>query len=173
MSVAARSYRNLALHNRTMNSRLYGVIAKLEPSAAHEDRGGFFGSVFGGLNHIVFGDHFILTRIKKAYGSASALDNLDDQWDFEPTREYAPDLAALTAVRSRIDDVLVSFADALSEADLEKELKLPNGSAGLWLLLDHLFHHQTHHRGQITTLLTQMGVSYGTIENPIEFHGAP
>jgi len=30
--------------------------------------------------------------------------------------------------------------------------------------LTHLFHHQTHHRGQITTLLTQAGVDVGVTD---------
>lgn len=28
-------------------------------------------------------------------------------------------------------------------------------------LLAHVFHHQTHHSGQITTLLSQLGVDFG------------
>jgi uncharacterized damage-inducible protein DinB len=68
---------------------------------------------------------------------------------------------------SQLDDALVTFAGALTESDLAKQILLPNESATLWVLLDHLFHHQTHHRGQITTLLTQAGVSYGSVENPM------
>jgi uncharacterized damage-inducible protein DinB len=168
MSAALASYANLAVHNRTMNERLYSVVATIEPKVLHEDRGGFFGSIFGGLSHIVFGDHFILTRIKRVYGGASSLDAVSDQWDFAPTKQYEPDLASLAKHRSRLDDALVSFAGALTEADLAKQTPLPNGSATLWVLLDHLFQHQTHHRGQVTTLLTQLGVAYGTVENPLE-----
>jgi uncharacterized damage-inducible protein DinB len=28
-------------------------------------------------------------------------------------------------------------------------------------VLTHLFHHQTHHRGQITTLISQLGYDFG------------
>ena len=31
-------------------------------------------------------------------------------------------------------------------------------------LLAHLFNHQTHHRGQLTTLLDQMGYDYGVTD---------
>jgi uncharacterized damage-inducible protein DinB len=34
-------------------------------------------------------------------------------------------------------------------------------SLQLGTLLTHVFHHQTHHRGQITTLLSQLGVDFG------------
>jgi uncharacterized damage-inducible protein DinB len=153
-----------------MNRRLYAVVEAMDPATVHADRGGFFGSIFGGLSHIAFGDHFILTRVKRVYGGASGLDKVADQWDFEPTKRYGDDLATLGAERSGIDDAIVAFSEALTEADLDKEMKLPNGSVRLWVLLDHLFQHQTHHRGQVTTLLTQLGVSYGSVENPIDVY---
>jgi uncharacterized damage-inducible protein DinB len=34
----------------------------------------------------------------------------------------------------------------------------PEGDVPLWLLLQHLFNHQAHHRGQVTTLFTQCGL---------------
>lgn len=34
-------------------------------------------------------------------------------------------------------------------------------SLQLGTLLTHVFHHQTHHRGQITTLLSQLGADFG------------
>jgi uncharacterized damage-inducible protein DinB len=170
MTTAIESYRNLAAHNRTMNQRLYSVIMGMSPAAIYEDRGGFFRSVFGGLNHIMFGDHFILTRVKRVYAAPSTLDEIADQWDFEPTKSYASEIGALFVERARVDDALAKFAGALAAPDLEKRITLPNGSATLWVLLDHLFQHQTHHRGQVTTLLTQLGVSYGTVENPIEIY---
>jgi uncharacterized damage-inducible protein DinB len=170
VTVATDSYHNLAIHNRTMNGRLYAVVMAMDPAAVHAVRGGFFGSIFGGLNHIVFGDYFILTRVKRVYGTASSLDDVADQWNFEPTKQYGNDLASLAKERSRVDEALVRFARALTEPDLAKRTNLPNGVATLWVLLDHLFQHQTHHRGQITTLLTQLGVSYGSVENPLEVY---
>ena len=35
-----------------------------------------------------------------------------------------------------------------------------------WLLVAHLFNHQTHHRGQVTTLLTQQGHDMGSTDLP-------
>ena len=34
----------------------------------------------------------------------------------------------------------------------------------LWWSVAHLFNHQTHHRGQITTLLTQQGHDIGSTD---------
>ncbi len=35
-----------------------------------------------------------------------------------------------------------------------------------WILVTHLFNHQTHHRGQLTTLLTQLGYDIGVTDIP-------
>ena len=34
----------------------------------------------------------------------------------------------------------------------------------LWRVVLHFFNHQTHHRGQLTTLLSQAGVDYGVTD---------
>ncbi|AGP35146.1 DinB family protein [Sorangium cellulosum] len=34
----------------------------------------------------------------------------------------------------------------------------------LWWTVGHFFNHQTHHRGQVTTLLTQMGIDPGVTD---------
>ena len=41
-----------------------------------------------------------------------------------------------------------------------------------WVLVTHMFNHQTHHRGQVTTLLSQMGLDIGTTDIPFmpQFH---
>jgi uncharacterized damage-inducible protein DinB len=33
-------------------------------------------------------------------------------------------------------------------------------------LVTHMFNHQTHHRGQLTTLLSQMGIDPGVTDIP-------
>jgi uncharacterized damage-inducible protein DinB len=34
----------------------------------------------------------------------------------------------------------------------------------LWICVTHFFNHQTHHRGQVTALLSQCGKSYGVTD---------
>ena len=57
----------------------------------------------------------------------------------------------------------------LSDADLDSVLSYRNTRGTtfrreVYPLLIHLFNHQTHHRGQATTLLTQAGVDVGTTD---------
>jgi uncharacterized damage-inducible protein DinB len=144
-----------------MNQRLYGVLSALSHDELVKDRGGYFKSLFGTLQHLMFGDHFILTRVRAVSGQATALDEMAMQWEFEPDKSYADDLASLRALRERVDAALVRFADGLTAELLDKRSAGPGPQMPLWVLLQHLFHHQTHHRGQLTTLMTQAGLEYG------------
>jgi uncharacterized damage-inducible protein DinB len=36
-----------------------------------------------------------------------------------------------------------------------------------WVLVTQMFNHQTHHRGQLHTLLTQLGVDVGPTDVPL------
>ncbi|MEM6581636.1 MAG: DinB family protein [Pseudomonadota bacterium] len=42
-----------------------------------------------------------------------------------------------------------------------------------WILVAHMYNHQTHHRGQLTTVLSQMGYDYGATDLPFMPEGEP
>jgi uncharacterized damage-inducible protein DinB len=157
----------LASYNQLMNDRLYGAAANLTPQEWMEDRKAFFGSLCGTLNHILVADIIWLKRFSLHPAHHAALD---------PVRQLsAPqsldwilysDLEALSERRKMLDAVIQQWADALTEADLEhilhysdtKGVKAAKRFSDLAL---HFFNHQTHHRGQATTLLSQADVEVG------------
>jgi uncharacterized damage-inducible protein DinB len=57
----------------------------------------------------------------------------------------------------------LDWADRLEAAALAGELTWFSGAIGAevrkprWLLVTHMFNHQTHHRGQVHCMLTQAG----------------
>ena len=65
------------------------------------------------------------------------------------------------------DEEIVEWVGALTPDTLAAPLRFSSHLYGghfefpLWFLLAHFFNHQTHHRGQATTLLAQCGVDYG------------
>ncbi len=67
----------------------------------------------------------------------------------------------------KVDHDLVRWIrDGFSETDFFKNLEYQNTkglsqSTPIFSVLTHLFNHQTHHRGQITTLLFQNGIDPG------------
>lgn len=76
--------------------------------------------------------------------------------------------------RAAFDQVMADWAGKLEPAWLEGDLTWFSGAAGRevtkpkWLLVTHLFNHQTHHRGQVHCLLTQCGVKPGATDLPFQ-----
>jgi uncharacterized damage-inducible protein DinB len=62
---------------------------------------------------------------------------------------------------------VTGWADALTGEELDRTLHYTSAvnprprQYPLWFAVTHFFNHQTHHRGQITTLLSQTGIDPG------------
>ena len=160
----------LASYNRWMNARLYAAAGTLPAAEVARDRGAFFGSILGTLNHLVVADTIWLKRFAAHPARHAALDPvralpmpaaLDDM--------ACADFAALSARRAMLDEVIVDWIGALDEAALHQVLEYANTRGmrfrrELPALLLHFFNHQAHHRGQTTTLLSQAGVDVGVTD---------
>ncbi|QQP95073.1 DinB family protein [Lysobacter enzymogenes] len=159
--------RLMADYNRWMNQRIYAAAARLPAAAVAQDRGAFFGSILGTLNHLMVADKIWLHRFATHPSRFAALDPLRTQP--RPTDLRAVEFDTLPqwrVAREQLDAAIVDWAGELSEADLDHVLAYANtkgvvSQRRFGLLLLHFFNHQTHHRGQITTLLTQAGEDVG------------
>lgn len=157
----------LAAYNAHMNRKLYSAAAKLSPAELLEDRGAFFGSLLGTMNHLVAGDTIWLMRFALHPSKFDALSSLRGcPTPSNLTQSYADNLPDLEAHRTNLDAVILSLAAELRQSDLDQTLAYRN-SRGLEFhknfgqLLLHFFNHQTHHRGQASTLLSQAGIDIG------------
>lgn len=158
-----------ASYNAAMNRRLYDAAATLSREALALDRDAFFGSILGTLNHIVAGDTIWLRRFMAHPAKLPALAAMADIAAPPGLRHvYSDDLDALLAQRVRLDAVITALAAQVSDADLATVLAYTNARGAcckpFGSLLLHFFTHQTHHRGQVTTLLYQAGVDPGATD---------
>ncbi len=64
--------RLMAQYNQWMNEKLYAASAQLTDAERKQDRGAFFESLHGTLNHLLYGDLAWLCRF-----TGRALDGLD------------------------------------------------------------------------------------------------
>ena len=160
----------LARYNRWMNAKLYDAAATLTPDDLRADRKAFFGSILGTLNHILVADTVWLKRFCAHPANFVALAPMRDVPAPQALSQTLHDaLPPLRARRQEVDEMIVAWVDALTEADLDHVLDYGNmrgepqrkrfGSLAL-----HFFNHQTHHRGQATTLLFQQGVDVGVTD---------
>ena len=164
---ALRHVRLMADYNRWMNQRLYAAAAGLDTQVLRADRGAFFGSILGTLNHLAVTDSLWLRRFQSAF-DWDRLREADD-WLPRPTTlrdTLADTLPDLQALRERLDALTVAWSEELIFNDLDRVIGYRNMGGELFQrqvgpLLSHWFNHQTHHRGQVTTLLFQAGVDVG------------
>jgi uncharacterized damage-inducible protein DinB len=151
----------MARYNRWMNERLYELCAGIADAERRADRGAFFRSIHGTLDHIVYADLAFLSRFT------------GDPPDVPPLgQELYADFAELRSVRKAVDARLIDWTAKLSAewlaAPFTYTSKVDGATRTLptWVLVTHLFNHQTHHRGQLTTLLSQLGYDPGVTDLP-------
>lgn len=153
----------LADYNAWMNERLYAVCATLSDEERKRDRGAFFKSIHGTLNHILWGDRAWMTRFTgKQYGQFSP-----------PGQDLYADFEELRSARVEMDAEISAWAATLTDEILNapytfvSQLYKVTRVQPLWAYATHLFNHQTHHRGQLTTLLSQLGIDPGITDIPM------
>jgi len=153
-------YRAMARYNRWMNDRLYEVCAGIPDEVRKEDRGAFFRSVHGTLNHLLLADRVWLGRFTgRPFAAARSLD-----------QELYSDFDELRRERAKTDDEIEAWVGSLTEEALAEPLRFVSMSdpqeyaIPLWFTTAHFFNHQTHHRGQLTTLLFQVGADSGVTD---------
>lgn len=159
----------LASYNASMNAKVYAAAATPPNATLNADRGAFFGSVFGTLSHIVAGDTIWLRRFTGHPANFPALNAVSDMPMPTGLRHaYGDDLATLQALRVRLDAIITALAAEVSNDDLAHTLAYRNSRGEcrkrFGALLLHFFNHQTHHRGQASTLLSQAGVDIGVTD---------
>lgn len=157
----------LARYNLSMNGRVYMAVEKLSEASMLADKGAFFGSVLGTLNHIMVGDIVWLKRFAASLPDVKALDYVRPLPVPKSLSEMLyNDLQELTKARARLDEVIVTFVSELGAEVWASSIAYLNMKGDSFrkpfsALLLHLFNHQTHHRGQVTTLLNQEGIDIG------------
>ncbi|BAT59802.1 DinB family protein [Variibacter gotjawalensis] len=145
--------RRMARYNAWQNASLYAAADTLSDDDRRRDRGAFFGSIHDTLAHLCWADRMWMSR-----------------WSDIEKAPYPPKEAGahytweqLQAERTTLDARILRWADAMDAAWIGGRttwfsgIKQRDVSEETWLLVTHLFNHQTHHRGQAHAMLTAAG----------------
>lgn len=160
----------LAGYNRWMNDSVFDAAATLDDAQLVADKGAFFGSILATLNHIAIADSIWLHRFAQhpaAFAALRAMAAVAQPTSL--TQSLASDLATLRQYRRELDALIVRWVAELTPEHLATDITYAN-LAGVatrknsGLLLMHFFNHQTHHRGQVSTLLFQSGADVGVTD---------
>ena len=148
----------MAAYNAEMDRRLYAAAARLSDAERRADRGAFFGSIHGTLNHLLWADRMWMSRFAGWDRPAVPLAG---------SHGLIETFETLQSARVEADAALLGWAADVKRAWLDGRLTWFSGATGrevsrpVATLVVHLFNHQTHHRGQVHAMLTAAGQQTG------------
>ena len=158
---ALENFQTLNRYNIWMNEKLYEVCAQIDDAERKADHGAPFHSMHGTLNHLLLTDRVWMSRFHNA-PIPQEIQALD--------QELYSDFEELRRERETQDEIIATYINDLTPEALEQTLTFRGMSnpaeftCSLRLALLHFFNHQTHHRGQLTTLLEQSGHDCGVTD---------
>jgi len=142
----------MANYNIWATAKLVQSLETFTATELHQDCGLFFNSIFGTLNHLLLGEHYLwYPRFSEGISPSLALNQIIE----------TDDILLLAALKQK-SQRWVKFIQQLDVALLAgnftytttagQTLNLPYAAT-----LMHVFNHGTHHRGQISAAMTVMG----------------
>jgi uncharacterized damage-inducible protein DinB len=143
--------RLLYAYNQWANRRLVAASSTLTPELLARDLAVSFHSVWGTLQHLLWGEWLWLAR-----------------WQGHPSTGRSPlecpDLETLRPRWMEIEREQLEFIERLTPADLERPISYENPPGTPWTytlahMLQHVVNHSTYHRGQLAALLRKVGTA--------------
>lgn len=150
--------RTMATYNAWMNGKIYSLCATLDDAERKADRSAFFRSIHGTLDHLVAVDAMLMSHF--GHGTPT----------FLPRGAVYEDFARMRQRRDELDREILDWSTGISSDWLAGPVTFTHYGDGLprqvtrgfWVV--QMFNHQTHHRGQVTTLLSQLGLDPGSTD---------
>lgn len=144
-------------YNQWANARMLDVASKLSPEQFMADLQSSHRSVRDTLAHTLAAEWIWLERWKGTSPKA-----LLTAADF-------PTVESLRARWAQLENDYTEFFSGLTEVSLEKVIAYTNTKGEQWQyplgsMIQHLMNHSTYHRGQVTTMLRQLGAEVTPVD---------
>jgi uncharacterized damage-inducible protein DinB len=151
----------MARYNQWMNETTYALCALIPDDQRKMNRGAYFRSIHGTLNHLLHVDLlwmgcFVGRELTNAVIGEDIFNDFDD----------------LRVNREALDARIIRWSKGVTPEWLAAPLTYICAVDGrlrtlpAWVLVMQMSNHQTHHRGQLTTLLNQIGFDHGVTNLP-------
>lgn len=147
--MTADEVRELFRYNTWASRRVFDVAAQLPPEHYAKDLGSSFGGIHGTLAHITAAERVWL-----------------DRWLGQPGKLLGPadfaGLPAVVALWEAVEAERTPFLDSLDDRRLEDPITARSSGGGTYVntlreTVLHVVEHSSYHRGQVITLLRQLG----------------
>lgn len=144
-------------YNRWANDRVLDAVSKLTPEQFTKDLQSSHGSVRDTVAHILAAEWIWLERWKGVSPGA-----LLDPSDF-------PTVDAVRTRLSTVESECAQFIDGLTDQSLGAPITYTNTRGEQWTyplgrMLQHVANHSSYHRGQVVTLLRQLGADVNPVD---------
>jgi uncharacterized damage-inducible protein DinB len=132
--------------------RLVEALEALTPEQYNRDLGSSFKSIRETVTHI-YAAEWAWYRRWQGQSPTALL----------PADRF-PDLTALRAAWTELQADMLAFVNALDDARVERTIDYTllsghQGASPIWQMVQHVVNHASYHRGQLTTMLRQIGAS--------------
>ncbi len=169
--IAPAHVQMMARYNRWQNNNLYTTADTLSEAQRRENRGAHFGSIHKTLTHLLWADQQWMGRF--AGKAPPWFDYGAQPWPKIPRESVNLEIGWDELKRQRVafDETIIGWAASVDPAWLGQEFIWKHSSGrelrhAYWVLVTHMFNHQTHHRGQVHSLLTGFGATPGDTDIP-------
>ncbi len=155
--------RTLLDYHYWARDRLLAAIEPLTPEQLTRDLGSSFKSIRETLVHVYAAEWAWHARWQGQSPTALL------------TSDAFPDVAAVRRVWTQHEAIMRAFVDDLGEDGIARvfEYTLLSGASGsspFWQMLQHVVNHASYHRGQVTTMLRQLGAQPAQSMDMIAFY---
>lgn len=164
-----QQYYAFSQYNQLMNDKIYSIaLSRLTAEQRAQDKHAFFKSLHATLEHILIADLIWLRRLQNVpalqFLLTTELVNFPSISNLQ--HSLYPEFNELWQSRQRLDAVIDKMVHLLTPEIISTSFCYHDLSGTkicnhLWVFLSHFFNHQTHHRGQVTTLLAQFNLDIG------------
>jgi len=161
----------MARYNRWQNENLYAVADRISDEERRCERGAFFGSIHKTLSHLLWADRIWMSRFTQ--------DVPRPPGGIAESVSLYPDWNGLKSERAAFDRTIIDWAGVVDPSWLAGEQTYYSAATKRewtrprWMLVTHMFNHQTHHRGQVHCMLTQAGGKPSDTDLPVMPESAP
>lgn len=155
----------LAAYNRAANEKLVNILRDEDIDVLKKDQSAFYRSIFGILEHITASEIILLRRFSSFSPSACLSAHHFITGDIDTLRaSFHDDPLVLYATLAETDALMVQFTKELKESELPQRVSYQSNKGDkierdFWNMIVHVLNHSTHHRGEISVLLDQNGIS--------------
>ena len=167
------NFRMLSRYNQRINKQLMQTCIALPEALLTKESHSFFPTILSYWNHLLFGDLILLGRLASYTTDLLQPEDLAQFPKPKTPRDiYYQQLPELMAARFTLDEVLIRFCENLTDEDCRQKICYTSTEGEVITkvvgdVIQHLFNHQTHHRGQLTCVLSQFSVDYGCMDLPV------